>query len=71
MGEKGVAGAWSSKNYGDETRLVVGKVISTQIPTTIPMKQINVSLTTMTTIENEPRVLLKGISIKEGERRFK
>lgn len=47
---------------------MVGKVISTQIPTTIPMKPITVSSTTMNTIENVPRVPLKGFSIKEGER---
>lgn len=48
-GERGVD---SSNGPGDDSEVVVGKVISIQTPTTIPMKPVIISSTTTTTIRN-------------------
>ncbi|CAI9300395.1 unnamed protein product [Lactuca saligna] len=69
-GDSKVRGAGSSKVPGDDTSFMVGKVISTQIPTIIPMKPIIVSSTTITTKTHVSRVSLKVISIQEGEGRL-
>lgn len=47
-GERGVG---SSKGYNEDTGVVVGKVFSTQIATTIPMKPIS----SITTTTNDPQ----------------
>lgn len=66
-GERGVGGAGSSKDFGEDIGVVFGNVISTQIPFTIPMMPIPVYSTTITTTANELRVPLKGISITKCE----
>lgn len=71
VSQEGERGVGSSKISGDDKRKVVGRVISTQIPTTIQMKPV---LSTSTTITTDPNINVglsklqqkKGISIGKG-----
>ncbi|CAH1422833.1 unnamed protein product [Lactuca virosa] len=49
MSQWGERGVGSSKASSDDTGVVIGKIMSTQILTTIPMKLVIVSLTTTST----------------------
>lgn len=68
VSQEGERGVGSSKISGDDKRKVVGRVISTQIPTTIQMKPV------LTTITIDPNINVglsklqqkKGISIGKG-----
>lgn len=66
-GEKGIG---SSKVSGEDIRKVVGKLMSTQIPTSIPMKPVVTTSTTITATLNVDidlsKLQKKGISIREG-----
>ncbi|CAI9260126.1 unnamed protein product [Lactuca saligna] len=71
-GDKGV-GIDLSKRSREDSGVVVGKAMSKQIPTTIPMKLIITLSTTTTTTgnisqryANQSNVQNKGISINEG-----
>ncbi|CAI9260322.1 unnamed protein product [Lactuca saligna] len=66
-GEREVGGTAYSNVYGDDTGVVVRKLILSQILRTIPMKPITVSSITTSTTTNVPKVPLKGILIKEDE----
>lgn len=63
VSQRGEMGVGSSKEIGDKFGVVVGKVINTQIQTTISMKPI-----TSTSTKKNMRALTKGISINEGAR---
>ncbi|CAI9293077.1 unnamed protein product [Lactuca saligna] len=67
-GDKGVGGTRSLKDYGSDTGALIGKVISSRIPTSIPMKPLMVSLTTTSTKKKNKLIIpLKGTLIKEEE----
>lgn len=69
-GDGGVRGVGSSKDFDGEKGVVFEKVISTQIPTSIPMKSIVVSSTTVTSTTNVSKDPSKEFSIREGEGGF-